>query len=59
MIESFAVIAEGASEPAAFFTDLEAAMDWGLHAHGSGHFRIRSCMLVLREPAQPACPAAA
>jgi len=41
MISCFAVIPDGQDAPAALFTELEDAMDWGLRAFGGGGFRIR------------------
>jgi hypothetical protein len=41
MISCFAIIPDGQDAPAALFTDLEDAMDWGLRAFGGNGFRIR------------------
>ena len=42
MREAFAVIPDGNSSPAAVFTTLEEAIDWGLSRYGSDSFRIRA-----------------
>ena len=48
MLEAFAVIPDGASNPSACFASLEAAIEWGLCRYGSGGFRIR--FLTVRPP---------
>jgi hypothetical protein len=41
MLFCYAIIPEGESLPSALFTEIEDAMDWGLHAYGGKAFRIR------------------
>jgi len=41
MMGCFAVIPDGAVDPAAVFEDLEDAMDWGLKRYGDDAFGIR------------------
>ena len=41
MISCYAIIPDGQSLPAALFTEIEDAMDWGLHNYGGAGFRIR------------------
>ena len=40
MTGGFAIIPDGYQHPSALFTDLEAAMNWGLETYGGGAFRI-------------------
>lgn len=41
MMNCFAVFPDGAATPAAVFSDLEDAMDWGLERYGNDAFGIR------------------
>jgi hypothetical protein len=41
MISGFAIIPDGQNVPSALFTELEDAVDWGLHTYGGDAFRIR------------------
>lgn len=41
MISCYAIIPDGENVPTALFTELEDAMDWGLHTFGGDAFRIR------------------
>ena len=40
MIGGFAIIPDGDRQPSALFTDLEAAMNWGIETYGCDAFRI-------------------
>jgi hypothetical protein len=37
----FAIVPDGAGEPAAVFEELEDAMDWGVKRYGNDAFQIR------------------
>jgi hypothetical protein len=41
MLFCYAIIPDGQSLPAALFTEIEDAMDWGFHAYPGKTFRIR------------------
>ncbi len=41
MISGYAIIPDGQDLPAALFTELEDAVDWGLANYGGDAFRIR------------------
>ncbi len=41
MLFCYAIIPDGECLPAALFTEIEDAMDWGLHTYGRKSFRIR------------------
>jgi len=41
MIGGFAIIPDGDQQPSALFTDLEAAMNWGIETYGCDAFRIQ------------------
>ncbi len=41
MLCCYAIIPDGDSLPSALFTEIEHAMDWGLHTYGRRSFRIR------------------
>jgi hypothetical protein len=41
MLFCYAIIPEGENLPSALFTEIEDAMDWGLHIYGGKSFRIR------------------
>lgn len=41
MLFCYAIIPDGQNLPAALFTEIEDAMDWGLHIYGGRSFRIR------------------
>jgi hypothetical protein len=38
--DAYAVIPDGESHPAAVFSELEAAIEWGLTRYGADSFRI-------------------
>lgn len=40
MTGGFAIIPDGHQQPSALFTDLEAAMDWGIETYGCDAFKI-------------------
>jgi hypothetical protein len=40
MISGYAIIPDGQNAPSAIFTELEDAVDWGLHTYGGDAFRI-------------------
>jgi hypothetical protein len=52
MMSCFAVFPDGAATPAAVFTDLEDAMDWGLERYGGDAFGIRYLDLAQVESAE-------
>ena len=52
MISCFAVFPDGAATPAAVFTDLEDAMDWGLERYGGDAFGIRYLEMAQVETAE-------
>jgi hypothetical protein len=41
MISGYAIIPDGQNAPSALFTELEDAVDWGLHTYGGDAFCIR------------------
>ncbi len=51
-MEGFAIIPDESERPAAFFKELEDAMDWGLATFGGDAFRIRYVRLESVEPVQ-------
>ena len=53
MKESFAVFASGNAEPAAVFSVLEEAIEWGLRRFGSGGFRIKGYPVLLAPRERP------
>jgi hypothetical protein len=59
MMGGFAIIPDTNPQPAALFSDLEDAMDWGVRTFGSDSFSIRWIEVALlssdegRQPTRP------
>jgi hypothetical protein len=54
LLNGFAVIPDGRTEPVAVFFDLVEAVDWGLATLGSDRFRIRGVALRTADAGRPA-----
>jgi len=50
MTGGFAIVPDRTEQPAALFTDLEDAMEWGLYTLGADAFHIRWFDVVLVAP---------
>jgi hypothetical protein len=50
MIGGFAIVPDQTQQPAALFTELEHAMDWGLRTFGTDSFSIRWIEVALLAP---------
>lgn len=60
MMGGYAIVPDQTEQPAALFTDLEDAIEWGLSAFGADAFRIRWLDVVLlttKEMHRPIGPA--
>ena len=53
MKDSFAVFGSGSSQPAAVFSVLEEAIEWGLRRFGSGQFRIKGYPVLMAPASRP------
>jgi hypothetical protein len=47
MMGTYAIVPDKTEQPAALFTDLEDAIEWGVSAFGAESFRIRWIEVVL------------
>jgi hypothetical protein len=56
MMGGFAIIPDENPQPAALFSDLEQAMDWGVRTYGTDSFSIRWLEVAVLERDEKAAP---
>jgi len=59
MMGGFAIVPDRTEQPAALFTDLEDAIEWGLITFGADAFHIRWLDVVLLGPREVTRPVGA
>jgi hypothetical protein len=59
MMGGFAIVPDQTKQPAALFTDLEDAIEWGLSTFGADAFHIRWLDVVLLGPREVTKPVGA
>jgi hypothetical protein len=56
MMGGFAIIPDANPQPAALFSDLEQAMDWGVRTYGTDSFSIRWIEVAVLEHDEKTAP---